>query len=86
MRDTVIAYFVILFFSFIISFLVSYFIIPRLKRYGITGIDVNKPNKPKIAEMGGFSIVAGFTAGVLLSVFLIHSSIFILILFLYLHH
>lgn len=55
--------------SFAVSYLFSYFLVPRLKRAGITGNDVNKPDKPEVAEMGGFSIIAGFTAGVLLAVF-----------------
>lgn len=63
-------YAAILIFSFLITFLFSILLIPRLKRFGIVGKDVNKPNKPEIAEMGGFAIVAGFTAGVLLAVFL----------------
>lgn len=58
----------------IISCLVSYaftkMLIPRLKRFGISGKDVNKPENPEVAEMGGIAIVAGFTAGVLLAVFL----------------
>ncbi len=63
-------YAAILIFSFLITFLFSILLIPRLKRFNITGKDVNKPNKPEIAEMGGLAIVAGFTAGVLLAVFL----------------
>lgn len=64
-----IEYLSILAFSFIITLVLGYFLIPRLKRFGITGRDVNKPDQPEIAEMGGISIVAGFTAGVLLAVF-----------------
>jgi UDP-N-acetylglucosamine--dolichyl-phosphate N-acetylglucosaminephosphotransferase len=41
-------------------------VIPRLKRSGITGKDLNKPGQPEIADMGGLVTVAGFSAGVLL--------------------
>lgn len=58
----------------LLSFVVTYFftslLIPRLKRFGITGNDLNKQEQPEVAEMGGIAIVAGFTAGVLLAVFL----------------
>ena len=41
--------------DFVRSFIsFSYFLVPRLKRAGITGHDVNKPDKPEVAEMGGF--------------------------------
>lgn len=39
-------------------------LIPRLKTKGIVGRDVNKPNKPEVAEMGGIAVVLGFFAGV----------------------
>ncbi|MBN2478526.1 UDP-N-acetylglucosamine--dolichyl-phosphate N-acetylglucosaminephosphotransferase [Candidatus Micrarchaeota archaeon] len=57
-------------FSFAVTYLSGYFLIPRLKRFGIVGKDVNKPGRPEVAEMGGIAIVAGLTAGVLLAVFL----------------
>jgi len=44
--------------------------IPRLLRNNITGKDVNKPGQPEVAEMGGLSIVAGFSIGIMLAVFL----------------
>lgn len=55
--------------SLLVTFGFSTILMPRLKRFGITGNDVNKPDRPEVAEMGGISIVAGFTAGVLLAVF-----------------
>jgi UDP-N-acetylglucosamine--dolichyl-phosphate N-acetylglucosaminephosphotransferase len=55
-------------FSLGVSYTVASVIIPRLKRFGFTGKDMHKPNKPEIAEMGGISIVAGLTAGVLLAI------------------
>jgi len=57
-------------FSFAVTVFLSYFLIPRLKRFEITGRDVNKPDKPEVAEMGGIGIIAGLTAGVMLAVFL----------------
>ncbi|MFH2106462.1 MAG: glycosyltransferase 4 family protein [Candidatus Micrarchaeota archaeon] len=55
--------------SFLICFLFTYLLIPRLRRVGISGKDINKPDAPEVAEMGGLAIVAGFSAGVLLAVF-----------------
>ncbi|NYZ77646.1 hypothetical protein H0O02_05035 [Candidatus Micrarchaeota archaeon] len=63
-------YILILLFSFAVTFGFSKLLIPRLKRFGIIGNDVNKPDRPEVAEMGGIAIIAGFTAGVLLAIFL----------------
>lgn len=60
----------ILIFSFLLTYIATYVLIPRLERFGIIGKDVNKPDRPTVAEMGGLGIVAGFTAGMLLAVFL----------------
>ncbi len=60
----------ILLFSVAVTAVLSEFLIPRLKRFGITGKDVNKEGRPEVAEMGGLAIVAGFTAGVLLAIML----------------
>jgi len=58
------------FISFIISFLVPYLTLPKiirkLKEIGMTGKDVNKPDKPEIAEMGGLMVVAGIIGGILI--------------------
>ena len=43
-------------------------LIPKLKTKGLTGKDRNKPDLPEIPEMGGFGIIAGFSAGVLVAV------------------
>jgi len=62
------------FFIFTASFLVTFFVapvlIPRLKARGLVGIDMNKLEKPKIAELGGIFVVIGFTLGVMLSIFM----------------
>ena len=39
-------------------------LIPILKSRGIVGRDLNKTNKPEVAEMGGIAVVVGFFAGV----------------------
>lgn len=60
--------------SAVLAFVVSYFIteklLPRLRGAGITGGDENKEGKPETPEMGGLAIVAGFTAGILLIIYL----------------
>ncbi len=56
--------------SFLITFVFTKLLIPRLKRFHITGKDINKPGTPEVPEMGGIAIVAGFTGGILLAVFL----------------
>ncbi len=60
----------VLVFSFLVTIAFSELLIPRLKRFGITGKDVNKEGRPEVAEMGGLAIIAGFTAGVLLAIML----------------
>lgn len=39
------------------------YLIPILKAKGIVGRDLNKPDKPVVAEMGGIPVVVGFFAG-----------------------
>ncbi|HAZ30678.1 TPA: hypothetical protein DCY65_03795 [Candidatus Acetothermia bacterium] len=43
-------------------------LLPRLRAAGMVGRDMNKPGQPEIPEMGGLALVAGFGAGVLLTV------------------
>jgi len=50
------------------TFVIIPWLIPRLKARGVVGIDLNKPSKPEIAEMGGIAVVVGFFAGVSLLV------------------
>ncbi len=57
--------------SFIVTFLSTLWIMPKLKKAGLTGIDLNKKNKPKIPEMGGFGIIFGFSSGILLAIALL---------------
>lgn len=46
------------------TFVITPWLIPRLKKIGMVGRDLNKPGKPEIAEMGGIAVVVGFFAGV----------------------
>ena len=59
--------------SFLVTFVSTPWIIPKLKRAGLMGKDVNKPFQPELPEMGGFGIVFGLTAGILLAVALFTS-------------
>jgi UDP-N-acetylglucosamine--dolichyl-phosphate N-acetylglucosaminephosphotransferase len=43
-------------------------IIPKMVAAGIVGRDVNKPERPHVAEMGGVAIVMGFVGAVLLAI------------------
>ena len=50
--------------SVAITYMILPWLIPKLKAKGIVGRDLNKPNKPEIAEMGGLAVLIGFFAGV----------------------
>jgi len=62
-------YIAIVLVSFLTTYILSHFLVPRLKRFGLVGRDMNKPDRPEVGEMGGIAIVAGFTAGLLLAIF-----------------
>jgi UDP-N-acetylglucosamine--dolichyl-phosphate N-acetylglucosaminephosphotransferase len=57
------------FFSFLVTFLGFPIIIPRLIRAGITGKNMNSDKQEEIPEMGGLVMVAGFSAGIILTIF-----------------
>ena len=63
-----------IFLIFLVSFTVSFagfpIIIPRLKRTGIVGKNMNSESKEEIPEMGGLMIAAGFGAGIVFAIFL----------------
>lgn len=63
-----------IFLIFIVSFIASFagfpIIIPRLKRAGIVGRNMNSEKQEEIAEMGGLVIAASFGAGMVFSIFL----------------
>jgi UDP-N-acetylglucosamine--dolichyl-phosphate N-acetylglucosaminephosphotransferase len=52
------------------SLVLSALLIPRLRKVGMTGNDINKPDRPEVAEMGGIAIVAAASGGMLLAIFL----------------
>jgi len=54
--------------SFITTLISTPWIIPKLKRAGLVGKDMNKPSKPEVPEMGGFGVIFGLSAGILLAV------------------
>lgn len=56
--------------SIITTYIFSIFLIPRLRNFGFVGKDMNKKGTPEIPEMGGISIIVGFSAGVLLAIML----------------
>ncbi|MBD3210382.1 hypothetical protein GF318_03300 [Candidatus Micrarchaeota archaeon] len=55
--------------AFTITFILAKVLIPKLRKAGITGKDENKEGAPEIPEMGGISIIAGQSAGLLLAIF-----------------
>jgi len=61
------------FITFIAAFLATKAILPflifRMKKRGIVGIDANKAGSPKIPEMGGIAVLLGFCFGVMASIF-----------------
>jgi UDP-N-acetylglucosamine--dolichyl-phosphate N-acetylglucosaminephosphotransferase len=54
--------------SFIAAFVCTPWIIPKLARANYTGKDMNKQDKRKVPNIGGFAIIFGFSVGVLLSI------------------
>ena len=62
--------FLIFLVSFVVSFVGFPIIIPRLKKAGIVGKNMNNESKEKIPEMGGLMIAAGFGAGIVFAIFL----------------
>ena len=71
--------------SFAATFILTKRWIPVAKRAGLVGKDMNKPDKPEVAEMGGISALGGFIGGLLfyigLNTFLFNNMSFNLDLF-----
>ncbi|MFX1394297.1 MAG: hypothetical protein ACFFAH_12090 [Promethearchaeota archaeon] len=66
-----IVYLIIIFVSgFIITLLITPYIIKYMKRKGIVGYDIHKNARPEIAESGGLSIVIGLLVASILSIVL----------------
>jgi len=47
-----------------VTLIIVPWLIPKLKRRGVVGKDLNKPDQPEVAEMGGIAVVVGTFAGV----------------------
>ncbi len=62
--------FLVAIFSFLSTFIGIPLIIPRLKKAGITGKNMNSEKQEEIPEMGGLVIVAGFCVGIILIIFI----------------
>jgi UDP-N-acetylglucosamine--dolichyl-phosphate N-acetylglucosaminephosphotransferase len=58
--------------GFIVSMVTTFLIMPgiirTMKTHGMTGPDMNKPEKPEIAEMGGVGVLIGLFAGIFTAV------------------
>ncbi len=50
--------------SFLASYLLLYWLIQSLQGTSAVGIDINKPHKPRVPEMGGLGVIVGFYCGV----------------------
>jgi len=50
--------------ALVMTYAIVPWLVPRLKAKGIVGRDLNKADKPVVAEMGGIATVVGFFAGV----------------------
>ncbi len=68
----------------ILAFLVTYLQLPFLIKYmhkkGKVGIDIHKKEKPKVADMGGLSIIFTTSIGTLLLYFIINDLRYIIII------
>jgi len=60
----------ILFFSLFSTAIILPFLIKRMKKRGLTGKDMNKLSKPEIPELGGIAVWLGFSAGIMISIFI----------------
>jgi len=54
--------------SYVTTFLLTPWVIPKLKKAGLVGRDVNKEHMPHIPNIGGFAIVFGLSSGILLAI------------------
>jgi UDP-N-acetylglucosamine--dolichyl-phosphate N-acetylglucosaminephosphotransferase len=52
-------------FAFASTIVLMPYLLKRLKRAGIVGVDVNKPEKPSIPEMGGLAALIGFSVAIM---------------------
>jgi UDP-N-acetylglucosamine--dolichyl-phosphate N-acetylglucosaminephosphotransferase len=56
--------------SFLMTLISIPLLIPRLKKRGLLGIDMNKYSKPAVPELGGISLILGFSFGIMLAIFM----------------
>jgi len=63
-------YLITLIVSFILAYACVRYLKGRLSRFGLTGIDINKPEKPKISESGGMLLLPGIWVVVLALIYL----------------
>ncbi|MEM4261456.1 MAG: glycosyl transferase family 4 [Candidatus Diapherotrites archaeon] len=58
-------------FSSLLTYIITPIMIRKMVRRGITGKDMNKYEKPEVAEMGGISVMLGFSFGIISAIFII---------------
>ncbi len=63
-------FFLVFLFSLVVTFFSFPVVIPRLKRAGITGKNMNSITQEQIPEMGGLVMVTGFSAGLILTIYM----------------
>lgn len=61
--------------SFSATFVLLPWLIDSLRGSAVVGIDINKPDKPRVPEMGGLGVIVGFYAGVGVFTFLAVESV-----------
>ena len=69
MIESILAFTIIFIAGFIISSKMAPLFIRRMHSRGFTGKDMNKFEKPKVAEFGGFLIFIGFVFSVVTAIF-----------------
>jgi UDP-N-acetylglucosamine--dolichyl-phosphate N-acetylglucosaminephosphotransferase len=57
--------------AFILTFACTPYLIRKLRQMNIVGVDGHKPDKPEIPEMGGLSMLFGYTIALLAAAFFI---------------
>jgi len=63
--------FLLMLFSFFLTFLTLPFFIKKLNQAKIVGLDVNKKDRPAVAEMGGLAIISSFLGSIFLLIVLV---------------
>jgi len=63
--------FLLMLFSFFLTFLTLPFFIKKLNQAKIVGLDVNKKDRPAVTEMGGLAIISSFLGSIFLLIVLV---------------